>query len=154
MRIAFDLDNTLIRNDFDFPLAQAVRPFFYRLLQTESLRLGVRELVAFCRQQGWEVWIYTTSYRSPFYIRKLLWVYGLRADGIVNQTRHNKHVRVRSTKHPPTFGIDVLIDDSRGVQLEGQRFGFHVIQVDPANADWVSTTQAQLLALITHSKLS
>jgi FMN phosphatase YigB (HAD superfamily) len=152
MRIAFDLDNTLIRNDFDFPLAQATRPIFHRLLQTEPLRLGVRELFAFCRQQRWEVWVYTTSYRSPFYIKKMLWVYSLRADGIINQARHDKYVRVRSTKHPPTFGVDTLIDDSRGVQLEGQRFGFHVIQVDPANAAWVSTTQAQLLALATYPK--
>jgi hypothetical protein len=149
MRVAFDLDNTLIRSEFTFPLAKAERPLFHRLLQTEPLRLGVRELFAFCRQQGWEVWIYTTSYRSSFYISKLLWVYSLRADGIINQTRHDKHVRVRSTKHPPTFGIDILIDDSRGVQLEGQRFGFNVIQIDPATADWVSTIQAQLLALAT-----
>jgi hypothetical protein len=147
MRVAFDLDNTLIRNDFYFPLAQARRPIFQRLLQTEALRLGVCELFEFCWQQRWEVWIYTTSYRSPFYIRKLLWVYGLRVAGIVNQARHTKHVRVRSTKHPPTFGITALVDDSRGVQLEGQRYGFPVIQIDPDNTDWVATVQTQLLKL-------
>jgi hypothetical protein len=150
MRIAFDLDNTLIRNDFDFPLAPARRPFLQKLLQTESLRLGVQELFAFCREHGWEVWIYTTSYRSPFYIRKILWVYTLRVNGIVNQTRHNRQVRVRSTKHPPTFGIHVLIDDSRGVQLEGERFGFSVIQIDPRNDRWVEVIQAQLVALVTN----
>jgi hypothetical protein len=149
MRVAFDLDNTLIRNDFDFPLAQARRPILQRLLQTEPLRLGVNELFEFCRQQRWEVWIYTTSYRSPFYIRKLLWVYGLRVAGIVNQARHTKHVRIRSTKHPPTFGITVLVDDSRGVELEGQQFSFSVIQIDPDNIDWVATIQAQLLKLAT-----
>ena len=147
MRVAFDLDNTLIRNDFDFPLAPAQRPFLQKLFQTESLRLGVRELFFFCRKQGWEVWIYTTSYRSPFYIRKMLWVYNLRVDGIVNQTRHTQRVRVKSTKHPPTFGIQVLIDDSRGVQLEGEQFGFSVIQLDPQNANWVKTVQSQLMAL-------
>ena len=147
MRVAFDLDNTLIRNDFDFPLAKAKRVVFQRVLQTELLRQGVQELFGFCRQQRWEVWIYTTSYRSSFYIRKLLWVYGLRADGIINQAHHNQHVRVRSTKHPPTFGIDVLIDDSRGVQLEGQKFGFQVIQIDPDNSDWVATIQTRLLGL-------
>ena len=151
MRVAFDLDNTLIRNDFDFPLAKARRPFFQRLLQTESLRLGIRELFAFCREQRWEVWIYTTSYRSPFHIRKMLWAYDLRADGIINQARHDKHVRVRSTKHPPTFGITALIDDSRGVQLEGERFGFNVIQIDPDNANWVNAVQTQLLSLATIS---
>jgi hypothetical protein len=149
MRVAFDLDNTLIRNDFAFPLAVAQKAFFQRLLRTEPLRLGVHELFVFCRRQGWEVWIYTTSYRSPFYIRQLLWVYGLRPDGIVNQTRHTQHVRVASTKHPPTFGIDILIDDSRGVALEGQRFGFAVIQIDPEDADWVTTIQTQLIRLNT-----
>lgn len=146
MRVAFDLDNTLIRNDFDFPLAVAQRPLWQKLLQTEPLRLGTQELFAFCRAHGWEVWIYTTSYRSPLYIRKLLWVYGLRADGIVNQARHNQRVSVKSTKHPPTFGIDVLVDDSRGVQLEGERFGFNVIQLEPADFNWVATIQSHLLS--------
>ena len=148
MRVAFDLDNTLIRNDFNFPLALAERLFLQKLLQTELLRLGVRELFAFCRSKGWEVWIYTTSYRSPFYIRKMLWVYNLRVDGVVNQARHDQQVRVRSTKHPPTFGIEALIDDSRGVQLEGERFGFSVIQIDPQDASWVTTVQSQLAALL------
>lgn len=147
MRIAFDLDNTLIRNDFDFPLAPAHRPFLQKLLQTEPLRLGIQELFAFCRKQGWQVWIYTTSYRSPFYIRKMLWVYNLRVDGIINQARHTKQVRVRSTKHPPTFGIHALVDDSRGVQLEGERFGFAVIQIDPQDATWVDTITTQLAML-------
>jgi FMN phosphatase YigB (HAD superfamily) len=48
MRVAFDLDNTLIRNDFAFPLAQARWPILQWLLQTEALRLGVSELFAFC----------------------------------------------------------------------------------------------------------
>lgn len=147
MRVAFDLDNTLIRSDFPFPLAVARLPLFQRLFGIESLRLGVHELFAFCRQQKWEIWIYTTSYRSPFYIRRLLWAYGLRADGIVNQARHDKHVAVRSTKHPPTFGIDALVDDSRGVALEGERFGFPVIQLDPDNAAWVAEVQQLLLHL-------
>jgi len=153
MRVAFDLDNTLIRNDFNFPLALAQWPFLQKLLQTESLRLGVRELFAFCQNRGWEVWIYTTSYRSPLYIRKMLWVYGLRADGIVNQTRHTQQVRVKSTKHPPTFGIQVVLDDSRGVQVEGERFGFSVIQIDPQDAGWVETVQSQLAALANNLNL-
>jgi hypothetical protein len=147
MRVAFDLDNTLIRNNFPFPLAIADKPFFQKLLRTEPLREGLPELFAFCQQQQWEVWIYTTSYRSPFYIRQMLWVYGLRPDGIINQTRHTQHVRVNSTKHPPTFGIDILIDDSRGVELEGQRFGFAVIQIDPEDTNWVATIRTQLTHL-------
>ncbi|NML63887.1 hypothetical protein HHL22_01585 [Hymenobacter sp. RP-2-7] len=147
MRIAFDLDNTLIRNDFDFPLARAKYPLLQRMLSTQLLRSGVQELFAYCRQQGWEVWIYTTSYRSSFYIRKMLWTYGLRADGIINQARHNKQVQVRSTKHPPTFGINALIDDSKGVELEGQRFGFPVVQIEPTNTAWVMTVQTQLQQL-------
>lgn len=147
MRIAFDLDNTLIRNDVDFALAPARRSFWQKLLRTEPLRLGVQELFAFCRQQGWQVWIYTTSYRSPFYIRAMLWVYDLRVEGIINQARHTQQVQVRSTKHPPTFGIQVLIDDSRGVQLEGECFGFSVIQIDPQDVRWVDTIKSQLAEL-------
>jgi len=61
MRVAFDLDNLLIRNEVSFPVAVARWPLFQKLFRTEQLRLGIQELFAFCRQQRWEVWIYTTD---------------------------------------------------------------------------------------------
>lgn len=144
MRIAFDLDDTLIPCRYVFPVEKPKRSFFARFLGYEPLRQGTRELVNFCRQQHCQVWVYTTSYRSPLYIRRLFWLYGIRLDGVVNQAIHDKKVTVRSTKHPPTFGIDWLIDDSEGVKREGERYHFRTLCIAPSDRDWVATIQSQL----------
>jgi hypothetical protein len=148
MRVAFDLDNTLIRSEVDFPLALPRYRFLARLLGHEALRAGTVELAEYCRQQGWEVWVYTTSYRSAGYIRRLFWLHGIPLAGVVNQARHDREVTVRSTKYPPQFGIDLLLDDSEGVRLEGQRYGFEVLVIDPTDADWTAKVRTVIAAKI------
>jgi hypothetical protein len=144
MRIAFDLDNTLIRCGHAFPLSTPQRRMWARLLGGERLREGVKELTDYCQQQGWEVWVYTTSYRSAWHIRWLFWLHGIRLGGVVNQQRHNREARVRCTKHPPSFGIDLLIDDSEGVRIEGERHGFRVLVVAPEDERWPEQVRAAL----------
>ena len=147
MRVAFDLDNTLIRCGHDFPLETPQRHILARLLSNEQLRHGSKDLTDSCRQRGWEVWVYTTSYRSAWRIRRLFWLHGIRLDGVVNQQRHNREVRARCTKHPPSFGIDLLIDDSEGVRIEGERHGFRVLVVRPEDERWMEKVQAALDSL-------
>ena len=144
MRIAFDLDNTLIRGAHAFALEVPTRRFWARLLGREALRAGIIELAAHCQRQGWEVWVYTTSYRSAGYIRRLFWLHGIGLAGVVNQARHDREVRVRSTKYPPQFGIDLLIDDAPGVGLEGERYGFEVLVINPDDAEWAAKVKARL----------
>ncbi|WP_400193806.1 hypothetical protein [Hymenobacter sp. B81] len=146
MRVAFDLDNTLIRSAHPFALETPRLGWLARLFGHESLRRGTPELMRYCRQQGWEVWVYTTSYRSRGYIRRLFWLHGLGLDGVVNQTLHERDVTARCSKHPPTFGIDVLVDDAPGVGLEGERHGFRVIVVRPDDEQWVETVKTRLLS--------
>ena len=144
MGLAFDLDNTLIRCGHDFPLATPQRRILARLLGNEQLREGTKELTDCCRQRGWEVWVYTTSYRSAWRIRCLFWLHGIRLDGVVNQQRHNREVRARCTKHPPSFGIDLLIDDSEGVRIESERHVFRVLVVAPDDMRWAEKIQKAL----------
>jgi hypothetical protein len=143
-RIAFDLDNTLIRCGYDFPQETPSRTFWAHLLGGEQLRQGIQELVRYCRHHGWEVWVYTTSYRRAWHIRKLFWLHDILLDGIVNQQRHNREVRVRCTKHPPSFGIDLLIDDSEGVRIESERHGFRMLVVAPDDVQWTEKVRAAL----------
>ena len=135
MRLAFDLDNTLIRCGYDFPLEPPRHKWLARLLGSEGLRSGLVELAQHCRHHGWEVWVYTTSYRSACHIRKLFWLHGIRLDGVVNQARHERQAQARCTKHPPSFGIDLLIDDSEGVRMEGKRHGFRVLMMKPEDEE-------------------
>jgi phosphoserine phosphatase len=64
MKIAFDLDNTLIQNEFPFPIEAPNKSFWAKIMRFEPLREGTKEIFDFCKQQNWETWIYTTSFRN------------------------------------------------------------------------------------------
>ena len=131
MNIAFDLDNTLISSDFPPEECRWLRRMFLK----ERLRRGTKWLFRHLKARGHQIWIYTTSCRSEKYISRLFYTYGLNLDGIVNLDRHNLKTPPCS-KYPPAFGIDLLIDDSPGVEQEGRTHGFPVIIVSPDNPDW------------------
>lgn len=131
MNIAFDLDNTLISSNFPPEECRWLRRMFLK----ERLRRGTKWLFRHLRSRGHRVWIYTTSCRSEKYISRLFHAHGLNLDGIVNLDRRNLKTPPCS-KYPPAFGIDLLIDDSPGVEQEGRTHGFSVITVSPDNPDW------------------
>ena len=84
-----------------------------------------------------ELWIYTTSYRSPRYLRGWLRCLGVSLAGVVNQARQERVVgRQGPSKYPPAFGIDLHVDDSEGVGQEGERHGFAVVVVSPEDVGW------------------
>jgi hypothetical protein len=62
-----------------------------------------------------ELWVYTTSYRSPRSLRGWFRCLGVPLAGVVNQARHERVVgRQGPSKYPPAFGIDLHVDDSEG----------------------------------------
>jgi hypothetical protein len=86
-----------------------------------------------------QLWIYTTSYRSPRYLRAWFRSFGVPIHGVVNQDRHERVVgRHGPSKYPPAFGIDLHVDDSAGVWEEGRRHRFAVVVVSPEDAEWAS----------------
>ena len=141
MRISFDIDETLVCRREGVPTesgwgASAARYFF-----DDPLRLGTRRLFKKLRQLGCDVWIYTTSLRTEQRTRTWLWLHDLAIDGYVNATVHNKTAHsIRTSpapsKYPPTFGIELHVDDLEGVRMEGERHGFHVLVVRPDDLDW------------------
>ncbi len=48
------------------------------------------------------------------------------------------------SKYPPAFGIDLLVDDSPGVAIEGQRHGFAVLVVEPTDSEWTVKVSSAL----------
>lgn len=101
------------------------------------MRLGTNEIFQFFEEENCKLWIYTTSYRSVRYIKWLFLVHGIKLYGIVNQEIHKKYVSLTISKYPPAFNIDILIDDSKGVLIEGKQNNFKVIQIHPDNLNWV-----------------
>lgn len=147
MRIAFDLDDTLIPGLAVFPVER--QPFLARMLGHEELRVGTAHLMKSLRKRGWDVWIYTTSFRSPSYVRMLFGLYGVRIAGVINQYHHDKVVArcgrsyQNCSKYPPAFGIDLLVDESEGVWRESQRHGFTMVLLRPDDPAWADSVLAR-----------
>ena len=143
MKISFDLDDTLICYQEGTSYEKNRIPCFLKPWLKEPLRLGTCDLIKTLKQYGCEIWIYTTSYRSPFLIRLWLLCYGIHVTEIINQATHNKYFKSNyrnslPSKNPRAFGIDLHVDDSEGVKIEGERYGFDVIIISPEDSDWVS----------------
>ena len=92
MRVSFDLDEVLFVNPKTHKTEKELRFPFNRIYK-ERLRLGTPDLINSLQKLGYEVWVYTSSFRSENYIKLLFRHYGVRFDGIVNGTRHNKEVQ-------------------------------------------------------------
>lgn len=141
MRISFDLDDTLICYQKNIPFEPNRIPFFFKAWINEPLRLGSCKLMKQLKQYGCEIWIYTSSYRSPCLLRLWLRCYGIHVRGVINQAVHNTYLRrnlgdKRASKNPKAFGIDLHVDDSEGVRLEGEKYGFEVVVISPEDRNW------------------
>src|SRR5262249_47041060 len=84
------------------------------------------------------LWIYTTSYRPRRYLRRWFASFGVRLEGVVNQDVHERLLRrwdspgYPPSKYPPAFGINLHVDDSEGVAMEGKQYRFNVLVRSPA----------------------
>jgi hypothetical protein len=137
MRISFDLDDTLVCVS-SVPTEQVI-PRWIRWRYREGLRFGTRELMRALLRRRCEIWVYTTSFRSPRYLRGWFKSFGVPLDGVVNQSRHDQMVGQQGpSKFPPAFGIDLHVDDSEGVRSEGERHGFAVVVVSPEDLGWTA----------------
>ena len=150
MRISFDLDDTLVCRNLDSPAEPGRLPGIIHRRLAQPLRRGTCALVRELRRRGCSIWIYTTSGRTPFHIRLWLLLHGIHVDGIVNAERHREevceyHFSSIPSKFPPAFGIDLHVDDSEGVRMEGDEHGFRVVVVGLDDKNW---TQKVLDAVV------
>ncbi len=141
IRISFDIDDTLACQLHHSPTERSRLPACVHRWLGEPLRSGTRSLTRELRRQGCSVWVYTSSGRTPSYIRRWLLLYGIHVDGVVNSELHKQALTERGlanapSKLPPAFDIDLHVDDSEGVQLEGIDHGFRVVVVDPQDEQW------------------
>lgn len=140
MRISFDLDEVLFVNP-ETHKTEPQLPFPLRNIYRERLRLGTPELIWELQIQGYEVWIYTSSFRSESYIRRLFRHYGVRLDGIVNGTRHLKEVQrdnkaVLPQKLPNRYRISLHVDDEEVICTAAGQYGFRAYQLNAQDDDW------------------
>ena len=140
MRISFDLDEVLFVSPEDHKTEPPL-PFPLRRIFRERLRLGTPELIRALQTQGYEVWVYTSSFRSERYIRLLFRFYGVAFDGIVNASRHLREVqRGRRTplpqKVPSYYRISLHVDDETVICTQAGRYGFSAYQLSGDDDAW------------------
>ena len=140
MRVSFDLDEVL----FVSPLTHKTEPppvFPLNHIFRERLRLGTPDVIRTLQHLGYDVWVYTSSFRSERYIRCLFRLYGVRFDGIVNGTRHLKEVQrnnktILPQKLPNRYRISLHVDDEEVICSLGPQYGFRTYQLDAQDDDW------------------
>ena len=140
MKVSFDLDEVL----FVSPQTHKTEPpppFPLNLIFRERLRLGTPALIRELQVLGYDVWIYTSSYRTERYIRTLFRCYGVRLDGIVNAERHLREVQRNNKtplpqKLPNRYRISLHVDDESVVCSWGREYGFESFQLNAQDDDW------------------
>jgi hypothetical protein len=141
VRISFDIDDTLACQLDHSAVEPSKLPACLHRWFGEPLRQGTRELIRELRRQNCSVWVYTSSGRTPAYIRRWLLLYGIHVDGVVNSVRHAQALSERGlvnspSKLPTAFDIDLHVDDSEGVKSEGYDHGFRVAVIRPDDTQW------------------
>ena len=147
MKVSFDLDEVL----FVHPDTHKTEPplrFPFNKIFKERLRLGTPELIRRLHAEGYEVWVYTSSYRSEWYIRHLFLHYRVRFDGIINAQRHllevqQGHSELLPQKLPNRYRISLHVDDEDVVAANGRLYGFSVYQLDEQDDEWVEKILAR-----------
>ena len=140
MRVSFDLDEVLFVN----PNTHKTEPeliFPFNKIFKERLRLGTADLIHKLQDEGFEVWVYTSSFRSENYIKALFRLYNVRFDSIVNGTRHLKEVQGKRKemypqKMPSKYRIVLHIDDEAVIATAGKAYGFKVYQLNADDDMW------------------
>ena len=160
MLITFDIDDTIRLHGSSQPSEQPVVTWAARFFYREPIRIGFIQVCNDLRSQGCQIGIYTTSSRPVGYIRRWMRCYGFRPDLIINAAIHKAAVSARfergrsPSKHPGLFGVDLHIDDSNGVAVEAERFGFRTLIIDPENLDWGASILDSIRRLSTDQRKS
>jgi hypothetical protein len=146
MRIAFDLDGTLIEEcTSQFRLEPT--NFLARLVVPIKVRKGTRHLMRHLRREGHELWLYTFSPLPAWKLRLWFMLMGVPLQGVVDLARHERVTGGLGSKQLAQFKIDVLIDNEREIVRRVLRQGQLAFHVWEGDAHWTETVLAGLAAL-------
>ena len=157
MIVSFDLDDTLFVSAQDFKVENELK-FPWNKIYKERLRYGTKSLFKRLEEMGIEIWIYTTSFRSEKYIRKLLKHYGLKVTQVVNGQRHMREVQgdkkePMPSKYPGKYRIDLHVDDDISVAQNGSVYGFKVHILGAQDDLWAEKIIEKVERIITKHPL-
>ena len=147
-RVSFDLDEVLF-GSLKTHKVEPPLPFPFERLYTERLREGTPQLIQTLKSMGVEVWVYTSSYRTEKYIRKLFSHYNVYFTDIINAQRHQAeiqfgHNHILPQKLPNRYHIDLHIDDEKVIADYGKDYGFAVHLMEAPDDEWAD----KIIALV------
>lgn len=150
MKIAFDLDDTLIPTNHQFSVGSHSLGFPLNIFFGEELRVGAVELMKNLSKTH-EVCVYTTSLRSAFYIKAWFYFWGVKLHQVINNQIHTQRVANSKysgfSKAPKVFGISVMVDDSLGVKIECEHQNCDSIIVEPTDNLWSIKVQKEIMLI-------
>ena len=140
MIVSFDLDGVLFVDPVKYEIEQPLRYPFNRFYP-DRLRKGTVDLIHRLKNEKFQVWVYTSSYRRERYIKGIFWHYHVKFDKIINGTRHDREVQRNRkqrlpSKLPSFYRISLHIDDEESVMKNGQTYGFRVLRVSEPDPLW------------------
>ncbi|WP_029231659.1 hypothetical protein [Butyrivibrio sp. VCB2006] len=140
MRVSFDLDEVLFVSP-DYMETEPELRFPLNRMFPERLRKGTVYLINELQRRGFEVWVYTSSFRTDVYIRSLFRRYGIHFDDIVNGYRHKAEVQkdraiTLPQKMPSHYHISLHIDDEDAIIANGKTYGFKVLRICEPDEHW------------------
>lgn len=133
--VSFDLDEVVFAAD----PSEAEKPlsFFKRRHYTERIRRGVPEVFAAFKEKGFDVWVYTSGYRSEEYLRTLFKAYKAEPDGMINGFGERKSKRQKEIIHSlfDSYKESVHVDLAGVVVSHPGSSDFTQTDIDK-NSDW------------------
>ena len=127
-RVTLDLDEVVFCTDRNKP-AEKPLLFPFRNIYRERLRLGIPALFRYLGMKGYDVWVYSASYYSMDYIRRLFRMYHARVAGIVTGTARKapkgSHTREQLEKRmKEKYPLTLHIDNSAVTRIDGRTKNF------------------------------
>lgn len=140
MRISFDLDEVLFVNPDKYETEPPLR-FPLNRIFPERLRKGTVDLIHQLQDEGFEVWVYTSSFRTKTYIKTLFRHYNIDFDDIVTGKRHQEEIQAKAKRRLPTklpnwYRISLHIDDEDAVLTNASLYGFKAMKVYEPDDEW------------------
>ncbi|MBQ6587394.1 MAG: HAD family hydrolase [Butyrivibrio sp.] len=147
MKISFDLDEVLFVSP-DYMETEPELRFPLNKMFPERLRKGTVYLINELQRRGFEVWVYTSSFRTDVYIKSLFKRYGIHFNDIVNGYRHRAEVQGSKAetlpqKMPTFYRISLHVDDEDAIIENGKRYGFRVLRICEPDEHWTDKVLAE-----------
>ena len=138
--VTIDLDEVLLSEDkMSFP---------YGVFYKEDLRENTTLLVREIHRLGFDIWVYTGSYRSESYIKGLFSANNCKVDGVVNGLKYKGKSKKLTDKFKEKYKQIVHVDNSMITLVDTINHNYEIIDLPENKKTWASTVAEKTQQLI------